>query len=284
MKPATFRYARPETLEEAVALLAASEGEGRLIAGGQSLLPMLNMRLARPAVLIDVALVAELQVLARERDELVIGAGVRQRTAETSAVVLEGCPLVPLALRYVGHLQIRNRGTIGGSLAHADPTAELPGVAVALDAALVAVSPRGRRIIAARDFFLGPRTTALNDDEVLTEMRLPVLSATRYAFLEVARRSFGLAIAGVAAAVRFEEDGRVAQARLAAIGVGAAPLRLSSAEEAARDGDLGPAERARIAAAAVEDTERLNGAGRDAAYRRRVVGALLSRALAEVAT
>jgi carbon-monoxide dehydrogenase medium subunit len=284
MKPAPFRYARPRTLDEAVALLAASEGGGKLIAGGQSLLPLLNMRLARPAVLIDVGLVAELQVLARERDELVIGAGVRQRTAETSPVVREGCPLIPLALRYVGYVQIRNRGTIGGSLAHADPCAELPGVAVALDAALVAVSPRGRRIIAARDFFLGPHATALDEDEVLTEVRLPVLSIARYAFVEVARRSAGAAIAGVAAAVRVVEGGRVAEARLAAIGVGPAPLRLPSAEDLARDSGLEPAERARIAAAAVEDTERLNGTGRDAAYRRRLVGALVCRALAEVAT
>jgi CO/xanthine dehydrogenase FAD-binding subunit len=284
MKPAHFRYARPRTLEDILALLAACRGEAKLLAGGQSLLPMLNMRLARPAVLIDLALVTELQVLAREGDELVVGAGVRQRSAETSTVVRDSCPLLPLALRYVGHLQTRNRGTIGGSLVHADPAAELPGVAVALDASLVAVGPGGRRIIAARDFFLGPYTTGLGADEVLTEMRLPVLSDVRYAFLEVAQRSAGPAIVGVAAAVKLSDGRKVAKAQLAAVGVSSSPLRLTWAEEAARDTDLGPADRARIAAAAVEQAEETNGQGLDAGYRCRVMSALVSQALAEVAT
>lgn len=282
MKPAPFRYARPETLDEVLALLAASPGEGRLLAGGQSLLPLLNMRVARPTVLIDLALITELQVLSGDGDELVIGAGVRQRTAETSAVIRGACPLIPLALRYVGHLQTRNRGTIGGSLAHADPAAELPGVAVALDAALVAVGPRGRRVIAACDFFVGPYTTALTEDEVLTEMRVPVVSDTRYAFLEV-RRSVGVASVGVAAALRLGADRKVAKARLAAIGVGTMPIRLSSAEKAARDQPLETADRARIANAAAEDIKAAGGSGGDTGYRRRVIGTLVSRVLAEVA-
>jgi CO/xanthine dehydrogenase FAD-binding subunit len=256
MKPAPFRYARPRTLDGVLALLADSGGGAKLLAGGQSLLPLLNLRLERPSVLIDLALVEELQVIARDGDELVIGSGVRQRTAETSSVVRTGCPLIGLALRYVGHVQTRSRGTIGGSLAHADPDAELPAVAVALDAVLVAAGPRGRRAIAARDFFRGAYATALADDEVLTELRLPVRPELRYAFVEVARP-----VAAVAAAVRLV-DGAVAEARLAAIGAAAGPLRLTAAEDAARDG-------VDAAAAATEGG--------------RVIAALVSRALKELA-
>lgn len=282
MKPAPFRYARPETLEEVVALLESFRENAALIAGGQSLLPMLNMRLRRPKVLIDVALVAELQVLERKQDELVIGAGVRQRTAETSAVVRDACPLMALALPYVGHVQTRHRGTIGGSLAYADPDAELPGVVVALDARLVAVGPQGRRIIRGGDFFLGPYATALGESEVLTEVRLPVRTDRRYAYLEVGHRSRDFPITGVAAAVRVQNR-LVAHARLVVIGVGGTPLRLISAEEAARNSSLGAAERARIAAAGVEDVELPDRTRGDAAHRRRIVRTLVSRALAEIA-
>ena len=260
-----------------IALLAASEGEAKLIAGGQSLLPLLNMRLVRPAVLVDLALVAELQVLAVDGEELVFGAGVTQRTAEASALVREACPLVPHALRHVGHLSTRTRGTIGGSLAHADPSAELPGVAVALDARLVAVGPRGPRTIPAQDFFVAPHQTALEHDEVLAEVRLPVLVETRCAFLEAGRRSSLSAPVGVAAAVSIA-DGRVVEARLAATGVGATPLRLTSAEQVARGSGIGHADRAAIAEAAVLDAQVSNRSFRD-----RVVGALVSRALREVA-
>jgi aerobic carbon-monoxide dehydrogenase medium subunit len=272
LKPAPFRYARPATLEETVGLLAEADGEARLLAGGQSLLPLLNMRLLRPAVLIDLALVPELRVLAREEHDLRFGAGVRQRTAETAAAVLESCPLVARALAYVGHLQTRTRGTIGGSLAYADPFAELPGVAVALEATLVAVGPEGARSIPARDFFLGPHTTALAPDEVLTEVRLPVAADLRFTFLEVAGRSPGATVTAVAAGVRLE-DGGVAEARLVAVGVAGVPQRLASAEEAARGGGLDPGDRARIAAAAADDAP-----GKGA-----VVRTLVSRALAEVA-
>jgi aerobic carbon-monoxide dehydrogenase medium subunit len=272
VKPPPFLYARPATLEDAIALLAGSDGGARLLAGGQSLVPLLNLRLVRPAVLVDLALVPELQVFAREQQHLVLGAGVRQRTVETAAAVREDCPLLVRALRYVGHLQTRTRGTIGGSLAHADPFAELPAVAVALDATLVAVGPAGARSIAARDFFLGPHTTALGGDEVLTEIRLPVTRHLRCSFLELTARSPGSTVTAVATAVRVE-DGAVVEARLAAVGVGGAPQRLTAAEEAARGGGVDPDDRVRIAAAAAEDAP---GKGR-------VVRSLVSRALAEVA-
>jgi carbon-monoxide dehydrogenase medium subunit len=282
MKPAPFRYARPETLEEAIALLEASEGEAKILAGGQSLLPLLNLRLLRPRVLVDVALVPELQVLTREEDELVVGAGVRQRRAETSALVRRWCPLVPLALRHVGRLQTRCRGTVGGSLAHGDPAAELPCVAVALDAELVAVGPAGRRTVSARDFFGGPYQTTLAVGEVLTEVRLPILRQTRYVFREVARRPGDVAVAGLAVAVR-HDGGAIVDARLAAIGLAAVPLRLAAAEDALREHGLGRSNRAPVVAAAVEELATA-GDGRPAGYRRGVIAALVARALDEVAT
>jgi CO/xanthine dehydrogenase FAD-binding subunit len=216
MKPAPFAYARPRTLDEAVALLDAHRGDAKLLAGGQSLLPLLNMRLVRPKVLVDLALVEELQVLARENGELVLGAGVRQRDAETSALV---CPLIRRALRHVGHVQTRTRGTIGGSLAHAEPTAELPAVAVALDASLVAVGPNGRRTIAAKDFFLGRNATALDAAEVLTEVRVPVHDDARYGFAESARGDVALAAAATGGEVR-----------LVAAGVAETPLEVTADE------------------------------------------------------
>ena len=276
MKPTAFRYARPGTLADTLDLLAASGGEAMLLAGGQSLLPLLNLRQLRPAILVDLALVPDLQVLARDGDELVIGAGVRQRIAETSPIVREACPLLPRALRYVGHVQTRTRGTVGGSLAFAHPAAELAGVAVALEATLAASSRRGRRVIAAHDFFLGPHTTALERDEVLTEVRLPVRPGWKYAFVEVGRSSGDFGVVGVAAALQLSAAERIAEARLVAIGATGTPLRLRAAEEAAR-GPLGPAGPARIAAAAVEDAE---GSSR---YHRRLVGTLVSRAVAEAA-
>jgi carbon-monoxide dehydrogenase medium subunit len=271
MKPAPFRYVRPETLEEVVALLASPQDEAKVLAGGQSLLPLLNLRLVRPTLLIDVALIPELHVLARARQELVIGAGVRQWDAEMSESVGEACALIPKALRYVGYVQTRRRGTIGGSLAHADPASELPAVALALDAAFVAAGPAGSRVIAAREFFHGPFTTALAADEVLTEIRVPIRPRMRYAFRELAHRSSGPALLGVAAGVLLDEGGKVAEARLAAIGLGPTPVRLTTAEQAARDGDL--------AAAVDDDVARLDGDD----YRREAARTLVARAVDEAA-
>jgi CO/xanthine dehydrogenase FAD-binding subunit len=223
MKPPPFEYARPETLADAVALLASSNGEAKLLAGGQSLVPLLNLRRIRPALLIDLVLVPDLKVLARAREELVIGAGVRQREVETSALVRETCALLPLALRHVGHVQTRHRGTIGGSLAHADPAAELPAVALAVDAKLVAVGPNGRRVIAADEFFNAPYDTALERDEVLTELRVPIRTDARYAFLEIARPT----VVAVAAAATPTET------RLAASGIGPVPTVLSATPDTA---------------------------------------------------
>ncbi|HEX5147225.1 MAG TPA: xanthine dehydrogenase family protein subunit M [Conexibacter sp.] len=284
MKPPRFDYARPASLDEAVALLAASEGDGKPLGGGQSLIPMLNMRFAMPATLIDLALVPELQGIARTHDgRLAIGAGVRHRAAETAPLVREACPLLAQALHHVGHVQIRNRGTVGGSLAHADPNAELPAVAVALDAELIACGPDGERAIPASEFFRGPYTTALEEDEILREVRLPALDGWRTTFQEVARRNGDFALAGVAAAVRLADDGTIAETRLACVSGGAGPTRLHAAEAALAGGASGPeactaagaAARAQLAADGDDDPEQ--------DYRRALVETLVARALEEVA-
>jgi aerobic carbon-monoxide dehydrogenase medium subunit len=281
VKPPRFSYARPSSLAEAVRVLADEDADAKVLAGGQSLLPMLNMRIAQPSVLVDIALLPELQGLHRDGEMLAIGAGVRQRAAETSAIVHELCPILPQALRHVGHHQIRNRGTVGGSLAHADPSAELPAVAVALDAELVATSTRGQRVIPAREFFAGPLTTALGDDELLVQIRLPVCSGMRTAFTEVARRSGDFASAAVAAAVS-TSNAALGEVRLAAVGVAGAPVRLTEAEAVCRGAQLDDAMIESAAAAARDQLARDSSAQTYGEYRRDLAGVLVARALKEL--
>jgi len=199
MKPAPFRYARAGSLAEATALLAAEPGEAKLLAGGQSLVPLLNMRLARPAVLVDLNGVRELRGITPSPDGgLRIGALTRHTELATSAAVRERAPLLAEAARHVGHAAIRNRGTLGGSVAHADPAAELPAALVALDARLRVTGPRGARVIAAALFFRGLLATALETDEILTEVLVPA-AEPGWGFVEIARRPGDFALAGVAA-------------------------------------------------------------------------------------
>lgn len=280
MKPPHFEYARPSTLDGALEILAADE-DAKVLGGGQSLVPMLNFRLARPTTLVDLRLLPELQVLERRNGTLVIGAGVAQRAAETAPVVADACPLIPAALRHVGHLQTRTRGTVGGSLAHADPAAELPAVALAINATLIAVSSRGLREIPAREFFIGPYTTALAFDEILTEIRIPVSPNARVGFRELARRAGDFAMAGVAVHVTLEGE-RVTEARLAALGVEATPVRLTGAEEALGDARLDADSIGEAAGVAAAEIQPKGDANASAEHRRELVAALLSRALTEV--
>ena len=198
VKPPPFKYARPESLDEVLGILSEFAGEARVLAGGQSLIPLLNFRLARPAVLVDIALVTELRRLEVERGVLRIGAAVTQNAVERSSDVARFCPLLQEALPFVGHLQNRMRGTVAGSIAHADPAAEMPAVALALDATMVARSATGVREIPADQFFLGPFTTALAHDEILVEVRFPSSRKARASVAEVAPRSGDFAVAGVA--------------------------------------------------------------------------------------
>jgi aerobic carbon-monoxide dehydrogenase medium subunit len=281
VKPPPFRYLRPETEEGVLAALAEHGDEAKALAGGQSLLPLMNFRLARPSVLIDLQLLGSLRGIERSEDDVVVGAMTRQADAERSAELTATCPVVGQALGWVGHLQIRNSGTVGGSIAHADPAGELPAVALALDAEMVVKSASRRRLIPAAEFFVGPFTTALEPDELLTHVRFPATPGARTVFLELARRSGDFALAGVCAVNRgTTENARVA---LAAIGVGGTPVRLTAAE-AAVDGralsDEAVREAGEAASAAVEPPSDFHA---DGAYRRELLGVLVRRALRQVA-
>lgn len=226
MKPAPFRYYAPQSLDEALTLIAKYGDDGMVIAGGQSLAPAMNFRLAQPAVLVDLNNIADLFFLDPADDGgLRIGAMTRQRTVERHPLIVERAPLLHDTMPYVAHVQIRNRGTVGGSLAHADPAAELPAVALALHANLRVHSIRGERWIKANEFYTGLFTTALEPDEILVEVAIPPQPArTGWSIQEVARRHGDYAIVGVAASVTLNADGRSSQARIALFSVGDGPV------------------------------------------------------------
>lgn len=277
MKPPPFRYVRPGELGEALEFLRDHE-DAKVLAGGQSLVPLLNFRLARPAVLVDLSQIEELTVIREEAGVLVVGAMVRQRQLELAPMARKRCPLLVQALRWVGHLQIRNRGTVGGSLAHADPAAELCAAALALDATLIARSVQGTRMIAAREFFAGPFMTVLEPDEILTEIRFPATSGARTAFVELARRSGDFPIVAIAAIIA-GEPGEVSRAAIAAAGIGSAPLRLAATERAVIGRRLSAevaTEAAVMAASEVNPTADVHA---DAEYRRALAGTLVKRVL-----
>ncbi len=232
MKPAPFDHVAPETLDQALALLVEHGNEAKVLAGGQSMVPVLALRLASPAWLIDLNRIASLSGIRRlDSGGLEIGALTRHRMVERSDVVASANPLLAAAMPWIAHVQIRNRGTIGGSLAHADPAAELPAICVACDATLVAQNQRGRREIAAADFFKGLFETALAADELLTEIRFPAWPVNRtYGFLEVARRHGDFAICGIAATVDRNATGRISDSRIVAFGVTDRPIRRTAAE------------------------------------------------------
>ncbi len=280
MKPAAFLYAVPETVEEALALLAECGPEAKLLAGGQSLMPLLNMRLARPSVIIDLNRITALEYISAANGEVRIGAMTRQRAAERSPVVAARLPLMAEALRWVGHPQIRNRGTIGGSLAHADPSAELPAVAAALDATFVVTGRSGARLLPAGEFFIGYLTTAIRPDEVLTEVRFPAMAPDAgCAFVEVARRHGDFALAGAAAIVHPAGSGRYRDVRLAFIGVGPAPMRIKEAEAALEGQKFEERLLADIARLVADRLDPESDIQASAAYRKHVAGVLARRAL-----
>ncbi|MFC6308088.1 xanthine dehydrogenase family protein subunit M [Paraburkholderia dipogonis] len=231
MKPAPFDYCCPDTIDEAVEVLAANVDDAKLMAGGQSLTPMLNFRVVRPALIIDISRLLELEYVRERRDGgLTIGALTRHRVLETSALVASRFPVIPETMHNVAHLAIRNRGTIGGSLSHADPAAELPMLSRLLDAVIVARSVRGEREIPASEFFVAPLTTALDDDEIVVRVELPGLPAGMgWCFHEFARRAgdFALAAVGVLLDV---QGGEIREARVAMMGVGDTPMRRPEAE------------------------------------------------------
>ena len=266
--------------EEALSLLAEHGDDAKVLAGGQSLVPLLALRLAQPEQLVDISRIDELATIANG-DGLHIGAVVRQRAVERSEDVARSNPLLAGAVRFIGHAAIRNRGTVGGSIAHADPAAELPTVLVALDGEVELASTRGTRRVAAADLFEGFLTTVLEPDELLTAVHLPSLPAgTGWAFQEFSRRSGDFAIAGVACTLRVE-GGTVAEARIAMSGMDQTPIRMGAGEDTL----VGQAPSAELwaaaAAAAVTDVQPPSDLHGTRAYRRQLAGVLIRRALAE---
>lgn len=286
MKPPIFDYATPSSLAEACALLAQHDGEAKVLSGGQSLVPLLNMRLARPALLVDLARIPDLDFVRADGDGFAIGGMTRQRTVELSPQIQAQHPLLHAGMLLIAHPQNRNQGTIGGSLAHADPAAELPALALALDATFQATGPTGERTIGAADFFLTYLTTSLEPTEILTTVRFPTLPRrTGWSILEVARRHGDFGLAGVVAIVALAPDGRIATARLVLFGVGATPIHAAAAEQLLTDQAGDPALFAAVGARAAADLdEPLTDVHASADYRRDLARVLTARALAEATT
>lgn len=233
MKPAPFEYLAPQTLNEALALLQQRGSEAKVLAGGQSLMPLLNFRLLKPGALVDINGIGELAYIHRAGQTIAIGAGTRQSSLLTSEAVHRACPLLSEAAPFIGHPATRNRGTVGGSIVHADPAAELAIAAVALDAQIVLRSVRGERTVPATQFFVSYFTTALEADELLTEVRFPSLGPrTGCGFLEVTRVHGGFAVVAVAAVVTLNRRGQCEKASVALGGVGGIPVRAPAVEQA----------------------------------------------------
>jgi len=279
MKPVAFDYHAPATVEDAMALLTRYGGEAKLLAGGQSLMPLLNFRLSRPAALVDLNAIPSLTYI-REEDGIVrLGAMTRQRSIEFSPVIRRRLPLLAEATTLVGHLPIRTRGTIGGSLAHADPSAEYPAVFTALDGTVVVRGPRGERALRPSELFRSYLATSLRPDEILVEVRLPAMTTgAGFAFEEFSRRHGDFAIVGIAAMLAGDGQ-RCTAARLATAGAGPVPIRLRAAEEILeRDGlsEVALEAAARRAAELVEPDSDIHAS---AAYRRNLTRVLTGRAL-----
>jgi carbon-monoxide dehydrogenase medium subunit len=285
MKLPSFDYQSPTSLAEVIRILTQEQGSAKLLAGGQSLVPVMAFRLASPTVLVDLANVAGLDGITVDDTGVSIGAMVRWCDIEKDHRLRDACPLVSAAVEHIAHYQIRNRGTIGGSLAHADPAAEMPGIAATCDAQLEVAGPSGTRLIAARDFFLGPLTTSLADDEVLKAVRFPVWPARRrWAFDEFAQRRGDFAFAGIAVYYDEAADGSVVNAHVGVIGATDVPRRLEAVERAIdgkRLDDAVIAAAAAIAAASVQPDGDIHAS---AAYRRSLVGTLVERTLSTAST
>jgi carbon-monoxide dehydrogenase medium subunit len=279
MKLPPFEYACPTSISEAVALLASHDGEAKPLAGGQSLVPMLAFRVASPSLLVDLRKLAELRQIRITQDGVALGSMVRWRDILEDARLKTAHPLLVAAVEHVAHYQIRNRGTVGGSIAHADPAAEMPGIVVTCEAQMAVMGKGGARIIAAGDFFRGPLMTVLKPDEIITEIRFPAWPAKRrFGFQEFARRRGDFAMA--AAAVFYDDDsGKARNAHVGVIGVADRPLRLPTVEaiingQKVDDSVIAKAEAA--ASAAVDPADDIHSSG---AYRKALVGVMVERAL-----
>ena len=279
MKPAKFNYHSPTSIDDALTILERYQGDARPLAGGQSLVPMMNFRLATPAAIVDLNRIPGLAGIEEADGVVRIGAMARQRQIEFAPLLRGKLPLLNEAMRWVGHLPTRTRGTIGGSIAHADPSAEIPMVLQALDGEVVARGPQGERRVEASELFTAPLTTSLMPDEILTEARFPVMpTGAGYAIEEFARRKGDFAIAAIA--VMLVRDGeRCTTARLATAGIGPIPARLREAEAILEERGLGEAAIAAAAEKAAELVEPMSDQNGSAEFRRHLTAVLARRAV-----
>lgn len=284
MKPPVLEYAAPISVDEAVKLLASRNGDAKVISGGQSLMPMLAYRLASPDLLVDLKYLKNLDAIAIAEDGVRLGAKVRWCDIEADKRLAVSHPLLAEAIKHVAHYQVRNRGTVGGSVAHADPSAEMPGIALTCEAKLTIVGPSGTRIEEAADFFVGPLQTTLESDEILTEIHLPAWNAERkWAFLEFARRKGDFAMAGVALYYDLDGKGRMVGAHVGAIGIADRPIRLTEVEDLLNGNAL---TEKLIAAASTRARQTVNPPSdihAPGAYRAALVSTLLARGLKKTA-
>jgi aerobic carbon-monoxide dehydrogenase medium subunit len=280
MKLPPFEYACPTSIAEAVALLAAHDGEAKALAGGQSLVPMLAFRVTAPALLVDLRKLSQLQQIKIAAEGVTLGAMARWSDILEDARLKEAHPLLVAAIEHVAHYQIRNRGTVGGSLAHADPAAEMPGIAVTCEAEIAVIGKAGERVIAAADFFEGPLMTALKADEIITEVRLPAWPAgRRFGFCEFARRRGDFALAAAALFYHRDGEGRAHTAHVGAIGVADTPLRLSAVEKVLNGQKIDEATIAKAEAAASASVAPADDIHATGAYRKTLLGVMVERAL-----
>ena len=279
MKPAKFDYFAPTSLNEALELLGQHGADGKVLAGGQSLMPMMNLRLVRPAVVIDINRVAGLSGISASDGSVTVGALTRQRDLQGSDVIRDVFPMMSAAISHIGHFQIRNRGTIGGSLAHADPAAELPALCTALDAEFVVADSEETKTIAAADFAIAPLITSLAPEQLLTEIRLPTLGdGWRWGFREVSRREGDFALVGAVAMLRMDGD-VCREARITMFAVGDAPARMSAAEAALVGRVVDDAARREAAALVSEAVTPGSDIHASAEYRKEVSAVMARRAL-----
>ena len=281
MKPAPFEYFAPLELQEALDLLERYGDEAKILAGGQSLMPLMNLRLARPGLIIDINRLSSLDTItATPEGGLTIGALTRQRALERSKIVQEQNPILAAAMPLIGHFQIRNRGTIGGSLVHADPAAELPAVSLLLGAEFLLRSKSAVRVVPAAEFFLSYLTTAIRPAELLTEIRLPKWpSGEAWAVQEIARRKGDFALIGVALRAELDADETVQKAVIVMFGVDSKPLRMERAEAILKGRRISEAFLRELSGVVAEELEPDSDIHASAAYRKEVGGVLVRRAL-----
>jgi len=282
MKSTEFNYATPNTLEEAVDILKRHEGDAKIIAGGQSLMPILNYRLASPQILVDLQAVSGLNEINISQSGTVLGARVRWVDIENHANLHHAQPLLCAAIDHVAHYQIRNRGTVGGSLAHADPSAEMPGLAVALDASITVIGPNGLRTIDAKDFFLGQLSTSITSSEIIVSIKLPSWPKERkWGFSEFSRRKGDFAMAGASVWYDLSTEGKALNVHIGLIGAGEKPIRLNQAEEKLEHKNLSPALIEEVVLACLASMNFQSDIHANEKYRRSLMGEMIAKAFSQ---